>query len=869
MDSEVQNLIKAKFAYPHLLTFPMLEEAFLCSTLRLAPEWLAMRISTSLNRLILSMLFLFLFSSQGWGLDPKLTRFTTDLRRQQLFQLTESYCQQRLQDSRLPHDLRLQLTVELARTFAQHATTVSSEQQTGLYQRAEELLTSYPRQGLNELEELYLTVNHHLLQLSKGEAAYWEAELYSTESSRSSAREDLTAVIEPASELISQTETWSKARTIATTSAKQSLLTYEELLLLQREFRLNVARTLLRKAQLERGAFSETEEQNNIEPSQSQLTEEYRSSTGLIEVFQKQYEHPDLYFDSHLVEAEWELLLDRYQALEKRLVLLRQRQLSPQIRNSLMSLEARSLLQQHKIVEASKKLHQYQQSGARSEPELDFLTIRAFLELANIAEQQQDQNLKTRLMENIKARLIVIEPGYWAERAKQLFQRKEQEINYGADLQEQIDQAATHARAEKWEAAVTAYSEALKLAEERNATALRAELLYQLGVAQYNLQSYEEAAKLFRQINSEFPESKVRARAHLMLAYCTGRSGNLAEAMTLLQQHREEFPSSATVQEATRLLADLKRGSREYATALPLYRELLDSPLADAKLLESLLNVYQKLVFEDEAVSIEPEKLLSLFRQDFPDALQPVSADNLQRQALIRLTIASLILAVPDEQNNQITSLLAPLLEKQNYNAPTFTELRPQLTFLYSRFLLDSSFSSQQFDEVSRLPVELKLSLYKYLVASPKDQATYHSLRELMERQLQNQKAELSPENQREFLLITLMRKYKENDSLTTLEELKQLELKLKLAPEQIRDIALRLTDSDDPKRLDAALDHWKRLEGLHQAGSESWFETRYYQIALLQKLGNAEEAKKLKRLTLLLHQLPANSAWKSRFDSL
>ena len=794
----------------------------------------------------------------------------TDLRRQRLHALAESYCQERLASDQLSEQLRLQLTVELARTFTQHATLVPVSEQELLLEQAEKVLTSYPLADLDELQRLYLTVNRHRLNLTAGEASYWQAQLINSPESRKAALQKLVNAIDPAREYVDDMGEWTRARSLATTATGDRILDYLDLLLLQREFRLDIAKGLLHKATLIVELESEIEREE-IPTALPQVNEDYRTSTAYIGIFQKQLDFPELYFDAHLLEADWELLLGRYQALETRFGLLRKRSLSREKEIEIIIREARALMQQGQNVAAAKQLHQQQQSGQSTSPELDFLTINAFLELARVAKEQEDEDLEGRLMENINARLVVIEPGYWAERARRLFSEKEKEINYGSELQNLMAEAADLSKAGKWDDAATAYERAIELAKEREATALQADLLYQLGLVRYQQKSFDTAAVAFQRVVEESgDEEEISARAHLMLAYCSGQQGDQAASKALLEEHLKRFPESTTFHDALRLLAHLELSAEHYGTALEYYRTLHEAKPDDTQIELALISVYDELAGTFAKSPAESKRLLEKLRGDFPDAIQPVTEANLARQVTLRFVMSRLILQAPTEEKSEIAALLDPLRSNGVYSSPAFTPYREPFITIFANYLLQTPLQREDLNEIGRLPLELKLGLFRALTELAPDQANYHSLREMLERQLQQQQAELSPEQEREFLYTMLMRKYREGDALTSLGELDLIEQKLKLSPEQTLEIALLLMDSpNSSERLEASLGHWRRLESEFQAGTEAWFETRYYQIKLMNDLGQREEANKLKRLTLLLHKLPVDSEWKTKFDSL
>ncbi|MEZ6045203.1 MAG: tetratricopeptide repeat protein [Planctomycetaceae bacterium] len=811
-------------------------------------------------RIALLWISLLFPAEMAWGLDHQLARFTADLRRQELYSLAESYCQQRLDDDRLAPALRIQLTVELAETFALHASVVPAENQQSLYQKANELVGSFPLADLNELEQLYLEVAAKTLHMTEGETAYWHSELLQTEEARTDALMLLTEAIAGAQELIDSNRQWASARMIASSETDSQLLNYQEILMLHRQFRLEFARALLRKAQLTRELHQEIELATDVENSIPELSTDFQTSTKLINAFQKQHEFPALYYQSHLLEADWELLTGRYQNLDKRLEMLKQRDPGVSILNEIAAREARRELQLNNVVKAAKLLHQHQQAGYKSTPEVDFLTIKAFLELARIAAEKKEEQLETRLMENIQARLVVMPKGYWSERARRMFARKEQQINYGTDLQQLIQQAEMLNQEGKLDEASAAYSNALEKAIEREAAPLQAELKYQLGLILYKQKNFDQAAEQFQNVASEFPEEKIAPQSDLMLAYIAGQKGEIAKAIEILRKHRQTYPESETYLDATRLLANLEQQQKELITALYHYRELIEREPEELGTRDKLLEVYEELSHQENISPALAEDLLKQFSGDFPDPLEPLTAENFDRQFRIRLLLSELKLHVSPIGQSELSDILNPLLEPSITSSPRFQRHQTDFVEIYSRYLILTDITREQFDTLTDLPVELKLALFRIIAATPTDKPSYHSLMEILERQLEDQKAELSPEMERLFSFMVMMRKYREDDSETNLQNLAQAEQKLKLSIEELRQIALLLTSSKQKSRQQAALEHWESLEARLKAGSDSWFESRYYQIQSLQNLGQSAEAVKRKRLTLLLHQFPQDS---------
>ena len=75
--------------------------------------------------------------------DDVTARYFDGLRERRLFTLAEDYCRQRLSEELLPDDLRAQFTLELARTYTEHARFTAGEEQAALWSQADAVLEQY------------------------------------------------------------------------------------------------------------------------------------------------------------------------------------------------------------------------------------------------------------------------------------------------------------------------------------------------------------------------------------------------------------------------------------------------------------------------------------------------------------------------------------------------------------------------------------------------------------------------------------------------------------------------------------------------------------------------------------------------------
>ena len=125
--------------------------------------------------------FTFYFLLLPWtGLfaDDATSRYFEELRRRRLFVLAESYCVDRLQQERLPPDTRAELTLELSRTFAEHAKFTTGEEQTEYWKRASRTIDDFLKANPRNSQRLRLEVQGALIPAAQGEFLRWQSELF-------------------------------------------------------------------------------------------------------------------------------------------------------------------------------------------------------------------------------------------------------------------------------------------------------------------------------------------------------------------------------------------------------------------------------------------------------------------------------------------------------------------------------------------------------------------------------------------------------------------------------------------------------------------------------------------------------------------
>ncbi|MBI3863790.1 MAG: hypothetical protein HY290_18025, partial [Planctomycetia bacterium] len=104
-------------------------------------------------------------------------RYFRELRRRGLFKLAESYCLERLSHSGVSTAERTELTLELARTLAEHANFAGSAEQDELWARSDAALSELLKAEPDNPRRLLLEVQRALLPATVGHSRRLLAEL--------------------------------------------------------------------------------------------------------------------------------------------------------------------------------------------------------------------------------------------------------------------------------------------------------------------------------------------------------------------------------------------------------------------------------------------------------------------------------------------------------------------------------------------------------------------------------------------------------------------------------------------------------------------------------------------------------------------
>jgi hypothetical protein len=98
------------------------------------------------------------------------------LRRRGQFELAEKYCAEQLADSKLLDNRRVTLTIELSRTYADHAAQSPLEQQQELWQKARQVVDDFAASNPRHPRLVLVRAQAALTALAQGENTREDAE---------------------------------------------------------------------------------------------------------------------------------------------------------------------------------------------------------------------------------------------------------------------------------------------------------------------------------------------------------------------------------------------------------------------------------------------------------------------------------------------------------------------------------------------------------------------------------------------------------------------------------------------------------------------------------------------------------------------
>ncbi|TWU11505.1 hypothetical protein CA54_03120 [Symmachiella macrocystis] len=528
------------------------------------------------------------------GDEASLTaRYFDGLRSRQLYEVAELYGRdQLLRDDLLPEE-RLEFTIELSRTLADHAMHAGdAQQQAKLWTEAREILNTL----IQQTPQQQLSLEFQLAQLDalRGQSLRYQSQIAPYDHVlRDQAAKILVQAIEQFRAVQRSAVEILKGLGQATSSA--SPYTESELAGLVAQVKQSEATALFDLAM--------------VLPSDSP-----DRAVALIDAAKRLKELPKSSSGPGKIRAaEVQLLYARCLRLQRHyqqsLDLLNQ--FSKAGANSVIGDRAtgeriRALLGMKRTDEAAKLIDDFTIAGRELPAELEFLNV---LILSTQWQQQVAEGnsaAATGLLELIHQQAEKAQKqtgGYWGARAWALWEFNQESSQYGEEVALAIREARALYTHGKVLDAIERYGQAASTAFRTGQRDLAFDLAFTRASLQLRTKQYDVAARAFGELFEKFPQNARAADASLLRAFALGQVYNTRRTQSkrkeytqALEQHREQFADHKTSAAATWMLAELEEQRLQTTVALRLYQLIPADHARGPAALVAIARCYEKIL---------------------------------------------------------------------------------------------------------------------------------------------------------------------------------------------------------------------------------------------------------------------------------
>jgi TolA-binding protein len=849
-----------------------------------------LRSSAVLRAVLLLCCWASVFPAAAAQGDDATTRYFEQLRRRRLYSLAEGYCLSRLAEGELTLRQRSQLTIELSRTFSEHARYAVGDEQSELWRRSRQVIDELLDDNPANPRQLLLEAQRALVAVAAGEHLRWQTELYPYDKPL---RQRAVAAFDEALPRLRKLEETVSAR-LRKSSVRRPVTTEAlspyELRSLSYHMRHHIGRVLIERARLDESGS----------PDRVALAIEAESWLGPLA---KGAADQRLTLDSRLLLAEsYRLRGDRMQAAQV-LNSIEKEKPPRDLRDRLTALRARLLLDVDRATDAAQLLSQYRIERLRLPGELQFLKIKALAGLWQVADRHQRRELAGQLMEQIAADTQRAESeigGFWAYRCRLLLESTRESQRYGSELAASVRKARLSYAAGRTDDAADEYGRAFAAAVIAEKSEIAMELGFTRASIQLQANKHEQAAEGFRQLAAQFPSSPQAASAHLLWAYCLGKLYNEQRTKPRRERYtdvliaqRTTFPQHATAAEATWMLALLEEQRLQITRALKLYQEISPghnrgsiAQVAVARCYEKILDRLRQLGRPRDAWENTAVAELGRITAAFPGNGAPLNIE----QAEVCLRFARILLN-QDEPDYQYAGRMLDRIEltRQKIRPDVHVESEDAVDANRWKPLYQATMQLRivtlagrgSFREAEMLVRNLSatnsddvLSIVDGLsdLTAHADQTTRRRLGELQlqaSRDLDHRRAELTPQQQRRLDRCLAQAYVATGQSAQAIDVYDSL---LSRSPKDrllLRTVAELLTRCGTPACYRKAKKRWKTLESLEKPGGTKWINARYQVAWCAWMLKEYDECRKLLAVTRLVYPKLGGSDLRGKFTAL
>ncbi len=552
------------------------------------------------------VLFIVGWPAQGLAQPPEnlQAKYFSGLRERGLYQLAEDYARQQLRRDDLLATERLELTIELSRTLADHAAhAADSREQARLWAEARRILQK--RLESNPPQRLFVKFQAAALDALQGRSLRYQVQLAPHDRViRQRATELLNRSVSSLRDLRSQIN--QERQAISERPAETAQYSIAELDGLDERSREREASVLV-----DLGIIMPPDSPDradalivaeNLLRKLPQL--KYLPTTGRAG-------------ENHLLLARCLRLRGNHTSALEVLALFSKPGQSASLQNRATAERIRTHLNMGRAEQAAGVIDEVLVSGQSLTEELSYLNVEILAHQWNQAAKESPPAVAERLLKQLHERADKVRRetgGYWGARAWATWEFAQESAELGPELAGIIRTARAWYAHQKITAAIEEYATAASAAFRAGRPDLAFDLAFTRASLQLRAKQFAAAENSLAELVNRFPENPRAAQTSLLRAYALGqvynkqRSKSRREAYTdALEEHRRRFAGDLTAASATWMLAQLQEQRLQFSVALQLYQSIpadhkrhADAQIAIARCYEQILSRLRALKQRDQ-----------------------------------------------------------------------------------------------------------------------------------------------------------------------------------------------------------------------------------------------------------------------------
>ncbi len=780
------------------------------------------------------------------------TRFIEGLRERRLFSLAETYCQQQLADTQGDKTDRVEIAVELVRTYAEHALNSRVAEREQLWNLAHEVAATFG--ASNEPRTVLIRVQDALTLLARGELSRMEAEVASqSDDARVAARETLrqaAAVLTRIDRELTETIPIRRRNPL-----RPRELSAEELTSVQNHIRYQLARCHKNQA------LCYSDKSSDRTASLTAATEQLAQTLSRLAPGQS------LYIDLRLEQIACLRLIGDFDNASSSITKLQDEELTAADRLRVRAEQIRLQLARHSGAEALSVIAQGRKIAQITLPDLDFSFLETYISLWKSAADSNDQPnaAKWRDKSIATSKFIEQEHGaYWARRAEILLVRIGATSGDGSVdiLQRSADELY---RKGKLNDAIAAYDKATAAATQAEATDQSFALAYKAALICQQQKRHVEAATRFQKLGIRLQDHAHAANAHLLaianVQQASVAAGKWLESYeVLLHEHLATWPSDQTADSAAFWLGEFESQRKSWAAAANAFAQVKPDSSHYADAVKRLSRCWslrlEEVASNAELLSVELAQARATLRKIVALSVgdQPTTWSAVGRDA--GLALATINLKYGDDQFAKTEALLKSAIDSEP--SPSEQWKAAAMSVLVGLVARQAGRQNDALDllqEIGAASTDRLFGLYEQLaemmaVASGTARVDLAMLVINIAERLEAKRAELDSAGQlsldqgRALALAATGNEQAAYDIFSRLAKDHANNSSIQ------QDYARFLLASDNKTFHQQALDQWRGIVSRTRPRTANWFQAKYSVALALFKLGDkAEAAKRIRYL--------------------